>query len=356
MSNWKFHWLTKWDEVWDSSFLDNWNKWMEESPSAHVFFHPAVVRAWFEAYINIRDMEPRFLVAEDHNEGIAFLPLIFDKVKWKDAWLKSILPVGYNEFDYHDPIVSGDWDESKWTGFWDGFDKEIGKSTFDIVRINGIRNGYISESLFSNTTDKCPYIDLSKYQSGQEFIHSLKSKLRIDVQRQRKRLEEQGNLCYHVFSTNEKEEALRSLCEILNEHTRKWPNSYKAPGFHDKLVTYSLSEGLLHLSEMRLDDKPISWHVGFLYRERFYWYLPVYKSEYSQYSPGKVHLYFCIEDAIKKKASIYDFLRGDEDYKSSWAKENISIYELTWQSKRLTSQFRNICVKKIKPMLRRMNR
>ena len=146
---------------------------------------------------------------------------------------------------------------------------------------------------------------------------------------------------------------MKTIDAILDEHTKKWPNSYKAPGFHDKLIKYGLSEGISHLSELRLNDKAISWHLGFIYKARFYWYLPVYKAEFSQYSPGKVHLYFCIEDAIKKNANIYDFLRGDEDYKSLWTKESIPIYELSWSSKGLISQARNMCVKKMKPLLRK---
>jgi len=38
VENWRFEWLTKWDEVGDLAFITQWNVWMEESPEAHVFF------------------------------------------------------------------------------------------------------------------------------------------------------------------------------------------------------------------------------------------------------------------------------------------------------------------------------
>jgi len=62
--SWKFHWLTKWDEIWHEDFVSQWQRWLDESPSAHVFYHPALVRAWIETYLPLRDIRPCFLVAE----------------------------------------------------------------------------------------------------------------------------------------------------------------------------------------------------------------------------------------------------------------------------------------------------
>ena len=60
---WKFQWINKWDDVWDDAFLDEWKDIMNKSIDAHVFFEPAMVKAWYETYIKISDIEPRFLVA-----------------------------------------------------------------------------------------------------------------------------------------------------------------------------------------------------------------------------------------------------------------------------------------------------
>ena len=365
---WKFEWLTTWDEVWTPSFLEQWKSWMEESPSAHVFFHPSIVRAWVGAYIAFSNIQPRFLIARFDSDCTVFMPLILMKNNWKNAWQRSILPVGYSDFDYHDPIMSGNCslrsptpsaygDAITWTSFWEAFDKELTKTwrnSYDVVIVDGLRQDYIPDSLPHTAIDICPYIDLSSFQSSEEFLLSLKGKQRGDILRQRRRLEEQGTLKHYVFGGHEIEAAMNILPEILAEHTRKWPKSYKAPGFHENLIKYGFSAGVLRMSELRLNDEPISWHIGFLYQNRFYWYLPVYKPEFSQYSPGKLHLYLCIEDALSKGANIFDLLRGDESYKTGWTKESISLFELRWQSRSMISSARNLWIKEMKLLFRKI--
>ncbi len=42
----KFEWITDWETIWSDNFVNQWHTWMETSENAHVFFHPAMVRAW----------------------------------------------------------------------------------------------------------------------------------------------------------------------------------------------------------------------------------------------------------------------------------------------------------------------
>jgi hypothetical protein len=105
-THWKFHWLTRWEEIWDEGFVRQWQAWLDESPSAHVFFHPAMVKAWMETYLPLRDLLPCFLIAESAAH-IVFFPLVFWRRNWKNAFQKLLIPVGYSDYDYHDPIVVG---------------------------------------------------------------------------------------------------------------------------------------------------------------------------------------------------------------------------------------------------------
>jgi len=352
--HWQFEWLTSWEAVWGHSFLSQWHKWIDQSDDAHVFFEPSVVKAWVLTYDKLQSMQPRFLIARSNDGNIVFLPLVYIRHNWKNAWLRVFQPVGYSEFDYHDPIIVGSPDITVKKSFWTMFAEELQnkwKDDFDVAVFNGLRSTSLPDDLKATPYDSAPFIDLSGYRSINEFMKGLSQSLRRDVNRQMRRIKQLGNIELHVYANNEINAALISFNAMLKEHKTKWPRSYKAPGFHENLVRGCLPYGLLHLSEFLLDGVPISWHFGFLHKSRYYWYMPVYRPEYQQYSPGKIHLYMCIEEALKKEIKLFDLLKGDEDYKRQWTKHSTALFDLKYNSKRIMSSVRSLLINTIKPTI-----
>jgi CelD/BcsL family acetyltransferase involved in cellulose biosynthesis len=352
---WQFEWLTSWEAVWDQSFMAQWHKWIDQSVDAYVFFEPSVVGAWVETYERLKHIEPRFLIAKGGNCTI-FLPLVLVKDSWKGAWQTSLRPVGYAEFDYHDPIMVGHADPSMIKSYWESLFSEIdsrwGRS-LDLVAINGLRSNFFPDKCNFVQTEFAPFINLKGFHSAEEILGGLSQSLRGDIKRQKRRLEGLGEIKLHIFSKDETEGALRDLPEILSEHSRRWPGSYKVPGFHATLIRNCLETGILHMSELLLNNSSISWHIGFLHKTRYYWYMPVYRPKYREYSPGKLHLYLCLEDAMKRGCLTFDLLKGDEEYKRQWTSISDELYDLTWRSKRFISLLRCSWVSSIKPKIHR---
>jgi CelD/BcsL family acetyltransferase involved in cellulose biosynthesis len=353
---WEFHWLTSWAEIWDESFVRQWQGWMDESPSAHVFFHPAMVKAWVETYWPLRNLQPYFIIAESANHKI-FFPLVLWKHNWKNAFQRMLIPVGYSDYDYHDPIFIGSFikgiNDNFWKVFFDEVEKQL-NGIFDVISVDGLHDFSLPTDIKIMRTEISPFFDLRKFNSLEEVVNSLSKRTREDVRRKKKKLEKLGKINYRIFSLNDIDDALANLPMILAEHSIRWPDSYKAPDFHKNLVKYSLPAGLLHMSELSLDDKPISWHIGFLYNSRYYWYMPVYKSEFHKYSLGQTHLFMCIEDALTKGAVIFDFLRGKEDYKNHLAKDGDDLLEFRFYSKKLIPSIRNFLSDSIKPRIAKL--
>jgi CelD/BcsL family acetyltransferase involved in cellulose biosynthesis len=340
--------------VWDHLFLSRWRKWIDQSDDAHVFFEPSMVRAWVETYERLKPIKPRFLIARNDNNCVIFLPLVQIKENWKGAFQTSLLPVGYSEFDYHDPIVVGSYDTSVTKSFLAAFLEELlnhWKGDFDVVVVNGLRLTSLPDDLKATPCDSAPFINLSGYRSIHELMRALGQSLRGDINRQRRRIERLGRTELRVYASDETNAALVSLAAMLEEHKAKWPRSYKALGLYENLVRRCLPDGVLHLSEFLLGGVPISWHIGFLHKSRYYWYMPVYRPEYQQYSPGKVHLYTCVEEALRKGITVFDFLKGDEDYKRQWTKDSIALCDLRYSSKRIVSSIRSALVSTIKPAI-----
>ena len=239
---------------------------------------------------------------------------------WKSVFVNTIVPVGYSDFDYHDPIVVGDGPVD-WELFWNELISELDVKwgeKFDTIDIDGIRKASIGISNQWKEVEACPYIDLSKVSTIDGFLMSLKRNLRQDIKRRIRRLEENDDVKFEVFHPNELDASLKTLQELLIHHRLRWPNAYKAPNFHENLIKYLLPEGLLHFSRIMIKGKTISWRIGFIFKSRYYSYMPTFDEAYKQYSPGKVHLLYCIDDAIKRELKVYDQLRGAELYKNEW--------------------------------------
>ncbi|NTV97588.1 MAG: hypothetical protein HGA70_00275 [Chlorobiaceae bacterium] len=100
-----------------SEFIEHWQGWIDEAPDAHVFYYPAIFRAWTHTLRNLQHISPLCFVARLN--GITFfLPLILWRRNWKNAFLRVIVPAGFPDFDYHDPIVSGHATQEDIDVFW----------------------------------------------------------------------------------------------------------------------------------------------------------------------------------------------------------------------------------------------
>lgn len=272
----------------------------------------------------------------------------------KNACLRTLQPVGHTEYDYHDPIAHG-LTADLWPHFWESFTLEVNKrwgGAFDRVVLNGLCVRPAVDG--ADVSDRAPFIPIGRFSSADEFLASLGKSLRGDIRRQLRRLEGLGPVSFRVLQPAETDTALTWLPEILAQHTEKWPNSYKLPGFHAALVREALPAGLLHVSELKVGNAVVSRHLGFSYRRRFYWYMPVYDPAYQNHSPGKVHLYFCALDAIGRGGKIFDLLRGEEDYKRQWTEQSSELFDMSWRSSSPGAFMRLYLAESVKPVLQNL--
>lgn len=199
----------------------------------------------------------------------------------------------------------------------------------------------------SKTFEECEVSPRLRLQAGsfEELEKQWSKNHRIDVRRQRKRLAELGSLA--LWSPCTLEEANRVLDEFFDVHDEKWLAQGSPGRFRGENRRRQFREILKHLwghemhfTTVRLEDKHISYHFGFQSGGWIQWYRPSYRSEFHGYSPGKVHIALLLEDALRKGWAGFDFLNGNEPYKSLWANESRSIYSLWAETKPGAYSFR----------------
>jgi CelD/BcsL family acetyltransferase involved in cellulose biosynthesis len=332
-----FEWITDWDTIYSQEFQEQWLKWHETAVNSHVFFHPGLCMAWLETYKAFRNLKPLFCIAK-YEHTTVFLPLVLWKKNWKNAFQKMVIPVGYSDFDYHDPlIVTKNNKTISYVLFLENLLDELkSKIHFDKIDINGLKKG--DSNLVFEEKDIAPYADISLFSDNEQYLNTLKTKLRGDLRRQIRRLSEQGTLSMVSRSASNILDV--DLSEFLKQHSKRWPNAYKAPRFHENIFKFGLNKGVVHFSELKVNDEIISWHLGFMDDTTFYYYMPATNGRWQKYSPGKVHLLMLVNNAIELKLQVFDHLRGNENYKNGWAQNLQKLYKLEYHSKGLSSKIK----------------
>ncbi len=345
MDRFNLKWVTTWEEVFSPQMRQLWQKYYDVSSDASVFIHPAMGLTWLEAYRPLRDLKPLFCIADIEHYSL-FFPLVIWRRNWKSIYQQVVVPVGFSDYDYLEPLIIGESETGLPDDFLDRLAHIILNRTFsDEVDLNGIRE----TSLFAPGDhlywkEVCPLLHLSHFSGYSSFLQSLKTSLRGDLNRQQRRLAEKGTVVLRVYSPDELDEVQNQLPYLLEYHKLHFPHSYQADGFHQKLVQSASSAGILHFSTLNLDGEPISWHLGFYERGRFYYYLPAINPEFSSFSPGKIHLLYLNKWAIEQGATVFDHLRGEENYKSGWTDSQIALYQLKLCNSSPVSRFRNAWV------------
>jgi CelD/BcsL family acetyltransferase involved in cellulose biosynthesis len=341
----KFEWITDWDTIWSDAFQTQWLEWMEISNHTHVFSHPTMAKVWIDTYLPIRDIKPLFCIARDDKKNLIFLPLVVWQKDWKSAFEKVIVPVGYSDYDYNTPIMIGDTIDYNlfWTQLIENIFLQL-KSNFDSIEMSGIEEQFIATNQDWIFDDICPVINLQKFKSYEQLLTMLKSKERGDINRQVRRLQEHDNYEFKVYKETELDEALKILPTILEHHKKRWPNAYKAPQYHYNLLSKLLPLGLIHFSEIKINNKGISWNISFKYNDTYYFYMPTHDEEYKKYSPGKINMFLSIKNLMSNGFAYFDMLRGAENYKNRLPIDETKVFKLKISNNNLSTKLKKVAL------------
>ena len=337
--SWKFEVCEDWSIIQGEVYKKKWLDLLEKSPSAHVFFHPALVKAWMETYFPLRDIKPIFVWGHNGDNEV-FFPLVYWKKNWKNAFLRSIVPAGYSDFDYHDPIFRSDINKVEVEDFWANLCLFLNKYKYDEIVFDGIHERNLSTCFDTIYSEPCPYIPICGISTLDEFKSTLPRKLRLDINRRTKKASEMGEIEILTYDYNSIDSAISIIPHMLHLHSQRWPKAYKAPNFHKNLIAEGLKSCVLFFNQMNINNLPISWRIGFIYKSIFYSYMPTIDPNFLKLSPGKLHLINCIDYAITNNYSKYDQLRGSELYKSEWTSQYDTIYNIRKRNTAITSQIK----------------
>lgn len=179
-----------------------------------------------------------------------------------------------------------------------------------------------------------PFVDFSKLSGP--YLAGLSANARYQLRRSAKRYAARGALALHRAATLP--DAMAVLDDLARLHQATWtargrPGAFANPAFrrfHDALIKTALPRGEIDLLRITAGDTL----VGCLYNFRYRGHVLAYQSGFDHQGagdhekPGLTCHHLAIEAARADGMTRYDFLAGDDRYKTSLAADATTLHWL----------------------------
>ena len=165
-------------------------------------------------------------------------------------------------------------------------------------------------------------VDLPK--TWDEYEASMTTNNRRLVRRVDKRLIQSGNAKWHVATCADDFEPVWKNFVELHQRRRKHlgePGCFASVPFHDfhhEVAQLLLASGQLRMSWVDLDGSPLAAEYQFVGGQSNYSYQSGVDPDRMNVSPGHLANIYAIRRAIDEGRRYFDFMRGDEGYKTFW--------------------------------------
>jgi CelD/BcsL family acetyltransferase involved in cellulose biosynthesis len=156
-------------------------------------------------------------------------------------------------------------------------------------------------------------------------------RMRKKLKRQQQRLARLGAL---KLVTSPSAAELAPLTQRLTELKREQylrtsgRDFFAIPGIRDFYASMAAPEQLERVSDLSAlicGDTIISVHLGFKRRDRFYYVLPAFDTQYRPFAAGLLLLDHLIERCAENQCATFDLGEGDFAYKSKWATQRLPL-------------------------------
>lgn len=173
-----------------------------------------------------------------------------------------------------------------------------------------------------------------------EILSKFGKKKRYNIRTAVRKAESQGCELLRATSATDRVQILAELYELHSKRAREKGLKSTFSGrdlfeLHRDLVRESDHSRLYAL---RKDGRTIAALYGFVFENSFFDYQIAHDPKYGNLGPGSVLLYKVIEDCCRQGLREFNFLQGDEEYKSYWATDSRDLFKIVLYSGTLRSR------------------
>jgi CelD/BcsL family acetyltransferase involved in cellulose biosynthesis len=322
---------------------DEWNPLLQRSRSNNMFLTFEWVSTWWGVYgdgsqlhvLTARDREGRLV-------GLAPLKIVVRGIPalWRLTTVEFIGHGGDVTPEYLDIIAEPGYETAVVDAFADRLCDDPAIHALDLRPFAGdsinlprlqarleARGGHVRRAQESI----CPVMHLP--DSPEAFMAGQSRNYRKKIKECERKCER--DLHPRLRLSRSSSELREDLGVLADLHRRRWSGETRAfqsaqyLAFHDRLSGLLLERGWMRMFTLQ-NGQPFAVLYCFAYGGRYYYYQAGRHPGYPKHRLGFLLMHKVIEEAIKERASLFDFLSGDEPYKYHWARTKAANVRLRY--------------------------
>jgi CelD/BcsL family acetyltransferase involved in cellulose biosynthesis len=341
-----------------------WNALLEESGMDHPFLTHEWVRTWWECFGAGRELH--VLVVKDGERAIAIVPMMRSFGRLYGSRVRRLEFIG-NDHTQRADVIAGDRRQEAYGAIWTTLLRQ--KGLWDILLFSRLQADSPTLAALTNLAQgsgyltgvwhsaEAPYLPIEG--GWDDYFHRLSPKLRANLRRRGKRLQQLGDVRLEVVDSGP--DVTGALEEGLRIEAAGWKGragtAVVADGathrFYALLAKRAARRGWLRLNFLNVGGRRIAFDFSLSYAGKAYLLKPAYDPEFAACSPYSQLLVRILQDHFDRGVKEFDFLGREDAWKLDWAtrtRPQVWLYVMpdSWQMRLVRfAKFR------ISPRLRR---
>jgi CelD/BcsL family acetyltransferase involved in cellulose biosynthesis len=311
-----------------SNLEADWNRLSETAELPNVFMTFGWFRAWNQRLAQEdRRRRPNILVLRKDQEVMGISPFIVRICSRFGFVVRKIEFVG-NQADHNDFMLGGDAPGqieavarflAQTSDEWDLVElMDLREAGGQIPRIEGALSRANLRYRILPEQQGCPYLLIDTDVST--LMKSLSGHVRRTLRKRMERASAEG-LCERIIEDPHQEPGLLDkLIDLERDKQSQWgPFIGKYSDVFRSLFDTLGPRGWLYVALLEQNSDPVAFQLGFRCGNKLWDYSKAYDRFFSRFAPGTMLVHAVLNYGFSRGFEEYDFLRGEEPYKTVWS-------------------------------------
>lgn len=312
---------------------NEWNELIFKDKNSTIFQTWSWQYIWWKYYQKRK--KPFILLVYENSQIIGLAPF-YIATSYLGLPLKILSFLGTTTTDYLNFIILDGFEEKFFNALFEYLSRY--HKQWDIIDLHQISEKSINLPLFSNIVEKNDFelkkigqekcLQLPLPEKWEDLLNELPKKMKWNVEYYTRRLKRDYQVELKAIDkmASSRKEIEKMIKVFFDLHQKRWiskkiPGSYLIPKFklfHHEMAQSAFENNWLSLYSLSLDGEIVAVQYGFNFKNKIYFYLSGFDPDWGKFSVSTVLLRQTIIDAIEEGIEVFDFMRGDEEYKYRW--------------------------------------
>jgi CelD/BcsL family acetyltransferase involved in cellulose biosynthesis len=299
----------------------------------HVYQSREFLETWLSTIGKALDAQCFLIVVKNRdNKPVMYLPLMIE-TKFNIRILR-FMDAGVTDFNAPVLVAGCNFTQVEFAEIWNQILLLL--PPIDVIDLQKI------SSQISTTLNPLTHLDCTTYDSSGHFIELGRwqddparskpiARMRKKFHRQYQRLDQLGSAKFLLNPPAEQlDHVVNSLVDLKRQQYLRTNGRdfFLMPGiyeFYREMTKPSRLGPISHLSALTCGGKVVSAHLGFVGRNRFYYVLPAFDTQFRSLAVGHLLLDHLIKHCSEEKFATFDLGEGDFPYKQKWATHHLPL-------------------------------